>query len=141
MKYDWHFFKKDCKKLAELVKEYEFSHILAIERGGVFVANELSRYYEIPIITTRISFYDGKEKRSTPIIKNEPTFSESSKVLIVDDLADSGATLKVAKTLVKCESRLATMIYKDTSVIKPDYFIHSDITDWCIFPWEDKDWG
>jgi hypothetical protein len=60
-------------------------------------------------------------------------------VLIVDDVADSGRSLTVAKEYIlkqgAGEVKIATLHYKPVSMFKPDFFIGT--TDaWIIYPWE-----
>ena len=65
---------------------------------------------------------------------------ESTKVLIIDDIVDSGKTMiEVFKILNEkfpnTEFKLATLFYKTTALIKPDFYIkQTDI--WIEFFWE-----
>jgi hypoxanthine phosphoribosyltransferase len=60
-------------------------------------------------------------------------------VLIVDDIADTGRSLAVAKDYVlrkgAKEVKVATIHYKPDSIFKPDYCIAST-TAWVVYPWE-----
>ncbi|MGE0207493.1 MAG: phosphoribosyltransferase, partial [Candidatus Babeliales bacterium] len=66
---------------------------------------------------------------------------ENSKyILIVDDLVDTGETMKflieaLKDSLPKTTIKIATLYYKPTSCIKPDYYIE-ETTNWIVFPWE-----
>jgi hypoxanthine phosphoribosyltransferase len=62
-------------------------------------------------------------------------------ILIVDDIADSGETLKYAVSKLKgngCESiQTASVFYKPCSKFKPDYFAKEvEETTWIVQPWE-----
>jgi len=53
--------------------------------------------------------------------------------LIVDDIADSGKTLSKFKNIYY----LATLYYKNKSVVKPDlYYQVVNEKTWIVFPWE-----
>jgi hypoxanthine phosphoribosyltransferase len=61
------------------------------------------------------------------------------KVLIVDDVADTGKSLKLVKEHVlqqgAKEARTATLYYKPWSLVKPDYY-EKETRLWIVFPWE-----
>jgi len=61
------------------------------------------------------------------------------KVLVVDDVADTGESLKVAvEHLDICGAKAiktATIYYKPQSIFKPDFFI-VQTEQWVVFPWE-----
>ena len=60
-------------------------------------------------------------------------------VLVVDDVADTGESLKVAvEHLNVCGAatiKTATIYYKPQSIFKPDFFI-IQTRQWVVFPWE-----
>jgi hypothetical protein len=64
------------------------------------------------------------------------------KVLIVDDVADSGNSLKVVKEHVLQQgaetAKVATLYYKPWSVVKPDYY-EKETSKWIVFPWDRKE--
>ena len=64
--------------------------------------------------------------------------ARGASVLIVDDIADSGETLKYLLRGLDCATT-ATLIHKENSVIKPDFCGHVDKDGdkwWWQFPWE-----
>jgi hypoxanthine phosphoribosyltransferase len=138
-------FCEDCKLLAERVSGYPFTHILSVERGGGYVTRELIKYYPKAIVVPiRVSFYDGQIKRNTPIIEyaSGKVFNKNDKVLIVDELTESGDSLILIKQLNilinASDVKIAVLIKKIKSKIDPDYFLRDNINDWCKFPWEDE---
>jgi xanthine phosphoribosyltransferase len=61
-------------------------------------------------------------------------------ILIIDDLVDSGKTMSYVFDLFKRTFptaciKTATLFYKKSSTIKPDYFVQ-ETDDWVVFPWE-----
>ena len=60
--------------------------------------------------------------------------------LIIDDIADSGNTLKLWKKTFPTNS-FATIHYKETSEVKPDIFSKKIPEDygWIVYPWEKED--
>lgn len=61
------------------------------------------------------------------------------RVLLVDDVADTGKTLAAATSYISMhgpeEVKTATLYLKPWSMLQPDYY--GEVTDaWIIFPWE-----
>ena len=62
---------------------------------------------------------------------------DRKKILIVDDISDSGQTLKYYK---KAGYTTATLDVRSTTITKPDYYVNwIDNADWIVYPWERKD--
>ena len=74
-----------------------------------------------------------------PSTKFVERLREEKKVLIVDDVADTGKSLKLVKEHVMQqgakEARTATMYYKPWSLVNPDYY-EKETRLWIVFPWE-----
>jgi hypoxanthine phosphoribosyltransferase len=137
-------FRDDCKILAEQVSSYPFTHILSVDRGGGYVVRELIKYHSKAIVVPiKVSFYDGQVKREKPIVEYAAgkVFTNDEKVLICDDLLDSGETVKYIKNhhiLKKAGNvKVAVLIKKPISVIEPDFCVRQNVTGWCQFYWED----
>ena len=84
--------------------------------------------------------YEGELKLDTFNIFNIPDISNAKKVLIIDDIVDSGETMREILIILKekfpnVEFKLATLFYKDTAVIKPDFSVREANT-WIEFFWE-----
>ena len=66
------------------------------------------------------------------------------RVLIVDDLVDTGLTLKkvygnfvIFNDQYNITWDFATLYYKSKTAFKPDYTVREfDNDDWIVFPWE-----
>ncbi len=119
--------------------------IVGVTRGGWVSARVLSDFLGIPdLVTVRVEFYLGVAET-----KNEPVLTQGvsavvtgKKVLIVDDVADTGKSLQLAREHVlqqgATEVRTATVYRKPWSVIKPDYY-ETETRCWVVFPWETKE--
>jgi len=117
IKEDWFDIVADIDELVRRLKPVKFQirNIYGIPRGGLVIAVILSHKLEVPVITDI-----RKIGRNT---------------LLVDDIADTGKTLK--KVLkVKKPFAIATLWYHPQSVIIPDYYIQTKDKDWIVFPWE-----
>ena len=119
--------------------------IVGISRGGWIPARIVSDLLEInQIANISVEYYNqlGETKRK-PIITQTITVPVSKKkILLVDDVADTGNSLAMVNKYLEKKSiseiRIATIYYKPWSKIKPDYF-QKKTTLWIIFPWEIKE--
>jgi len=116
--------------------------ILAILRGGYFIAKLLSDYLGIEnLATIEIKFYKGiGERAERPVVVQPITMDLRDRVvMVVDDVADSGRTLQVAADMARLrgakEVYTAALFYKPWSIIMPDFFV-SKTDKWIVFPWE-----
>ncbi len=116
--------------------------IVAISRGGFDPARILCDNLRIRrLASIQIEFYSGvKTKIKKPrIIYPLNAEVKNLNVLIVDDVSDTGISLKVAKEHVLAREpndlKIATLHIKPWTSFRPDY--HALETDeWIIYPWE-----
>ena len=113
---------------------WDFNQIICIARGGLRVGDVLSRIYELPlaILSTHSYTAEGGTLRGDLVIAEHMTMTAprlGNRVLLVDDLVDSGHTLAaVYKELPLrfthiTDIRTAVIWYKACSVFKPDYYV------------------
>jgi hypoxanthine phosphoribosyltransferase len=131
----WADYHRTIERLAMRVhvSEWRFNQIVCIARGGLRVGDILSRIFKLPLAIIFTSSYTG----DTGTSRGELTVSEhlsmttpelGDKVLLVDDLVDSGVTLaEVTQRIVRGhpgvkEIRTAVLWYKAASHVRPDYF-------------------
>lgn len=132
-------------KLAEKIRKKEkdsFDSIVGISRGGLALTRIMSDLLDIQnVMITRCEYYtDIGEKRKKPIISQKLQGDISGRrVLVVDDVADSGESLFIVKNYLKSKRpidlKVATLFAKPWSKSVPDYFV-SKTDAWIIFPWE-----
>ena len=134
---------KQSKKI--LADHFIPNIIIAITRGGWIPARLLSDLLEVHNITTiGIKSYSNiAAKMNQPIINQKIKIPISGKkILLVDDVADSGESLQLAKKHIlkqnNVELKIATIYKKNKSKIDPDYY-EKTIKNWIIFPWEIKE--
>ena len=116
--------------------------VLAIARGGLIVAAALA--YALGVkntFTMNVEFYTGIDERlPVPMIlppAPDLVDLEEARVLVADDVADTGATLELVKSFVGPrvgEVRVAALYEKPTSRVRCEYAWRA--TDaWIDFPW------
>jgi len=132
----WDQYHALIEKLALQVHQsgWQFNQIICIARGGLRVGDVISRIYDLPLAILSTSSYTEKAGtiRGELMIAEQMTMASGrlgDRVLLVDDLVDSGVTLEaVTRTLPQrypqiTALRTAVLWYKACSVFKPDYFI------------------
>ena len=132
----WNEYNLLVERLALQVHEsgWRFNQVICIARGGLRVGDVLSRIYELPlaILSTHSYTADGGTTQGELIIAEHMTMTAprlGDRVLLVDDLVDSGHTLAAVRKELPlrfphiADIRTAVVWYKACSVFKPDYFI------------------
>ena len=140
----WEYFYELCVELGEKVRASGFNPdvLLGVSRGGLIPVRILSDLYEgVEIGVVRVEFYRGiEETEEEPRITQPPSVElRDKRVLVVDDVADTGKTLKTLKEYILSagarEAKIAVVYYKPWSVLKPDYYV-KETEKWIIFPHE-----
>jgi hypoxanthine phosphoribosyltransferase len=114
--------------------------IIGIVRGGAVPATVLSHRFDIPCVNYRVSFRDFSQRDDmSQTIDWAHIFNK--KVLIVDDINDSGRTINYIKDIYNCSTtKFATLIHNATSEAAVDFYgkmiDKSDKDVWVVFPWE-----
>ncbi len=133
--------------LAEKIRKNGFKPdvIVGVSRGGWPPARVLSDLLNTPnLANVKAEFYLGVAET-----KGDPTLTQpvsttvlGKKVLIVDEVADTGKSLKLVKEhIIKkgaAEARIVTVYYKPWSIVMPDYY-EKKTSRWIVFPWETKE--
>ena len=143
----WELFGDASRELAQRVADDDFEPdiILGIARGGLLIAGALGYALSVKnLYTMNVEFYTGVDERlDVPMIlppTPELVDLEEAKILIADDVADTGKTLALVKEFCRgkvAEVRCAVLYEKPWSVEKCEYAWK--LTDsWINFPWSDK---
>jgi hypoxanthine phosphoribosyltransferase len=116
--------------------------VLGIARGGLLVAGALG--YALGVkntFTMNVEFYTGVDERlEMPMILPpvpELVDFEETQVLVVDDVADTGATLQLVKDFCAGnvgEVRCAVLYEKPQSIVRCEY-VWRRTDRWIDFPW------
>ncbi|MBS7658814.1 MAG: phosphoribosyltransferase [Candidatus Bathyarchaeia archaeon] len=141
---DWNDIYEMCIKLADKIKKSGFfpDLIIGVARGGWIPARILSDLLENSnVASVRVEFYVdiAKTSHSPKITQGVSVSLTGRKILVVDDVADTGKSLKAVidylYNLGAKEVKTATLHYKPKSIIKPDFYIEE--TDaWIVYPHE-----
>ncbi|MFD6729064.1 phosphoribosyltransferase [Corynebacterium xerosis] len=140
----WEGFGIASRELAQTIADdgYEPEIIIAVARGGLVAAGALSYALGVKLSDAiNVEFYTDVHTTLPDPILLEPMLDVASisgrKLLVVDDVADSGRTMKLVLEILReqgAEVRSAVLYEKSVSVVKPDYtWRHTD--EWIVFPW------
>ncbi len=141
----WNAFYRLCGRLYERITKSGFhpDTIIAIARGGYAPARILADFYGVMnLISLKIEHYHGPDKMPRAVVRY-PLGADISgqKLLLVDDVSDSGDTFDVAlKHIAECgtpaDLRTAVLHHKTTSRFEPDYFAQRIVKwRWITYPW------
>jgi hypoxanthine phosphoribosyltransferase len=125
----------------------EFDVILGIKNGGINVSKPIASFFNKPHLDIHISFYDGEQKLIEPQLKeiNNCIIEKlkDNKFLLVDDIVDSGSTLKwfIDNTGLKkgVDFSVASIHWceENSPDLMPEFFVSKKSKfDWIYFPWE-----
>ena len=146
----WDEYNRLVERLALIVHTsgFQFNQIICVARGGLRVGDVLSRIYDMPlaILSTHSYAADSGTIRGELVIAEHMTMTKprlGDRVLLVDDMVDSGHTLEaVHKELPKRFPHLtalktAVLWWKACSVFEPDFYVeHLPDNPWIHQPFE-----
>jgi len=140
----WQAFYDQSKKVAKKIldSDYRADIMVGLARGGWVLSRVLCDFLEIKdLVSLKVEHWgvtatpDGKAQIKYPF-KIDLT---GKKVIVVDDITDTGQSLKVAtnyiKTLNPLEIKTATLMHIDGSEFTPDFYGDKVEWKWYIFPW------
>jgi hypoxanthine phosphoribosyltransferase len=132
------------RELAQTIADdgYAPDLVLAVARGGLAVAMALAYALDVKALSmVNVELYTGVDTRlDAPVLLSPvPSAGELAgrRVLIADDVADSGLTLRLVQDWCDehvAQSRIAVLFSKPTSVVEPDY-VWRRTDRWINFPW------
>jgi MoaD family protein len=140
----WDEFYFKVLELARMIRRSGFKPdvIVGVARGGWVVARLLSDFLGNPnVASVKVEFYsDVAEHGEEPAVTQPLSVSvKGLRVVVADDVADTGRSLEVVKRHVEeggaLDVKLATVYYKPWSRVRPDYYVE-ETTRWIIFPHE-----
>lgn len=139
-KLSWNQLEKDCYALGKIIKDKKIDRILCISRGGLVCSRIFSDILDnLPISHLTVSSYQDLKQQKETKITETPTNIKDEVLLVVDEIADSGKTIKIIIDYLRSQKitkfyTLAPYIRSFTNP-KPDFYLKV-IDDWIIFPYE-----
>ncbi|MEU2874035.1 phosphoribosyltransferase family protein [Streptomyces olivoreticuli] len=137
-----------ARLIAEAEKPHRLQTVIGIARGGVRLAEAVAEHLDVDVVTVyaRHNTSDASELPATGRVHlddDQPSLSrieQGSRLLVVDDIAGSGATLRAVTSwlsdhLQPTVLRTAVLCRNQGTDLTPDTW-GWDVADWVHFPWE-----
>jgi hypoxanthine phosphoribosyltransferase len=146
--YNWSELESDLADIIQqmVVDSYKPDVIIAPGRGGYIPGVMLSHYFDVPFEGFKWQFRDDKIQ-DDKTLKHILEHHVSDNILIVDDINDSGKTLKTIDDVVHSiplygDIRIATLFSKAHSNFNEVDFYARELTiddgdPWIVFPFEE----
>ena len=135
------------RELAQQVVDdgYEPDLVLSIARGGLGLGMGLGYALDVKNLSAiNVEFYTGIDERLEMPVMLPPTPEavdlSGLKVLIADDVADTGKTLRVVQEFCAdhvAEARSVVIYEKPWTVVRPEY-VWRRTDAWIDFPWSSQ---
>ncbi|MGH3665130.1 MAG: phosphoribosyltransferase [Egibacteraceae bacterium] len=144
---DWAGFGVAGRELAQQVVDggYRPEIILGIARGGLPVAGAIA--YALAVkscFILNVEYYTGVDERLEAPVVLPPILNldeaRGARILIADDVADTGHTLALVRGLCQekvAEARIAVLYQKPRSIVDCDY-VWRRTDRWIEFPWSSQ---
>jgi hypoxanthine phosphoribosyltransferase len=140
-------FGHGIRELAQQIADSDFEPdiLLGIARGGLVPAGALAYALDCKnLFTISVEFYTGVDARLDVPVMLPPFLDardlDAAKVLVVDDVADTGKTLELVHQFCGghvAEARTAVLYEKPQSIIQAD-FVWRRTDRWINFPWSSE---
>jgi hypoxanthine phosphoribosyltransferase len=135
--YTWEQIEGMTQDILRQIKDEKFDAVVGLTRGGLTPAVLVSQYLDIPMHTLKVSLRDHQEKESLKVLDK----LSGQRVLVIDDINDTGATINYIKEHWIGNLTYAVLINNEASDADVDYSsininkMEDDV--WIVFPWED----
>jgi len=143
--YSWEEFERDVKTLADKVKiDYSPDVVIAIAEGGWVPGRIIKNHIKADYFSIGCRHHDenyGEMEEVQVYQEIDKKNIAGKKVLIIDEICDSGKTLKkvceILKRMNPSEVRSAVIHVRHSSSFTPDYFLEKKSNDnYIVYPWE-----
>ena len=129
----------------EMYKDkYKPDCIIGLSRGGIIPARLFSDYFDVveDVFSMDVKAYQGiKDVMEEAVIRPFHDDVKGKNILVVDDIWDSGMTMRAVLKYLKGESvTTATLFWNSKVKDKPNYYAEvAKEGEWVVFPWEKQE--
>ncbi|MEN9560789.1 MAG: hypothetical protein RIQ56_62 [Candidatus Parcubacteria bacterium] len=139
----WEEVMEDTARVGKEIQSSGFvpEYLVGITLGGLAPLLFLAKQLGIRnVLTIAANSYDNQNRRDLQILHMPNVDLTGKRVLLVDEIVDSGETMRVLTELLRerlgaTELKTAVVVKKEGSSFTPDFFARST-TEWVEFPWE-----
>lgn len=139
---EWDEIKFLVENLSREIINYSPDCIIAVAMGGWAPARLLKNHYKCEYYSIGCTYYENNQKTDqVKIIQDLSNVDiKGKRVLILDEVADSGDTLhrvyEYVKSLGPQELKTAVLHTKSCSGFTPDFTAENVGNEWLVYPWE-----
>ena len=141
----WAEFGRLVEELVSKIKasNHTYDLVIGIARGGIPAALEIANRLNLKIDFVNIkSYLNDHTKQKPQILSTLSEKVEDRKILIVDDIIDSGDTMETIIGWLNQQKPVSiettALFVKPWSKFTPTYTVGT-VKEWIIFPWEDDE--
>ncbi len=132
----YHDIHADCIELAKIIKKkYKPEKLILISRGGLIPGSIIANFLgiqDIDVIALK-TYQNRKRSSDIKVFKRIKSFK---KLVVIDDLVDSGETAKIVKEMMP-NSKFVVLYAKTSGKKQADLHLYDfKDKDWLVFPWE-----
>ena len=132
----YHDIHTDCIELARKIKKkYKPEKLILISRGGLIPGSIIANYLgiqDVDVIALK-TYADRKRSKEIKVYKR---IKSEKKLVVIDDLVDSGETAKIVKEMMP-NSKFVVLYAKTSGKKQADLHLYDfKDSDWLVFPWE-----
>ena len=132
----YHDIHTDCIELAKKIKrKYKPEKLILISRGGLIPGSIIANYLgiqDVDVIALK-TYADRKRSKEIKVYKR---IKSEKKLVVIDDLVDSGETAKIVKEMMP-NSKFVVLYAKTSGKKQADLHLYDfKDKDWLVFPWE-----
>lgn len=132
----YHDIHTDCIELAiKIKKKYKPEKLILISRGGLIPGSIIANYLgiqDVDVIALK-TYADRKRSKEIKVYKR---IKSEKKLVVIDDLVDSGETAKIVKEMMP-NSKFVVLYAKTSGKKQADLHLYDfKDSDWLVFPWE-----
>ncbi|HEX3348309.1 MAG TPA: xanthine phosphoribosyltransferase [Acetobacteraceae bacterium] len=134
----WDQLHRDARALAwRLMPLGPFAGLVAVTRGGLIPAAIVARELDVRLVeSVSIVTYDEEDRGRPEVTKMPDAAADGRGFLVVDDLVDTGATLRLLRGLLP-HAHFACVYAKPAGKNLVDTFVTEVSQDtWILFPWD-----
>jgi xanthine phosphoribosyltransferase len=139
--YSYDEFKEDTKSLIEAVRPFKPDAVIAVARGGMMLGQLMGYGLDLRNVQSiHVEAYDGEARRKEASVLGSCDLEGVQRVVIVDDIVDSGMTLRALldefqEAYPGVEFKSASLFYKPSASVQPDFSV-KEAKEWISFFWE-----
>lgn len=147
-KLSWEKIEEAVEELGNKIKDSGFKpdYIIGITTGGIVPLGLLVKQLGLRnILTVSAGSYEKDKQKELSITYMPEIDLSNKKILLVDEIAETGKTLKKISEAVLEKYKAGQIktavivVNKERCIFMPDFFVVEEPKEWVVFPWEKKE--